>query len=227
MPQLRDDDGAVLGRVEAGARKPPHRAEPDAGRASRRVAVLETTLDVHAGAAIDRGDEHDARVAFRPARHGDGALARVLDDVGCQLGRDDLAIAAVALAPLEPFRVRPSRPPHLRNVRPVADADRRGAHLHRVTLTRVPVPTLDSISNSLISRREPDSPNPRPVPVESPSRGASSASGIPGPESTKSSRSPLRWPSTTCRNRAVPPPPCSTVLRASSLAAVTILVWST
>src|SRR5690606_3089077 len=72
MPQLRDDDGAVLGRVEAGARKPPHRAEPDAGRASRRVAVLETTLDVHAGAAIDRGDEHDARVAFRPARHGDG-----------------------------------------------------------------------------------------------------------------------------------------------------------
>src|SRR5689334_4951510 len=51
--------------------------------------------------------------------------------------------------------------------------------------------------------------------------------GMPGPPSTKSSRKPLRTPFTSKRRRTFPPRPCSIVLRASSLVAVTIFVWST
>src|SRR5215217_6167003 len=50
---------------------------------------------------------------------------------------------------------------------------------------------------------------------------------MPGPSSSKVRRSPFRAPSWSASRRTVPPPPYSTVLRASSLAAVTILVWST
>src|SRR5690348_13425857 len=52
-------------------------------------------------------------------------------------------------------------------------------------------------------------------------------SAIPGPRSSKVSRRPARPLSLTASSRAVPPPPWSSVLRANSLAAVTILVWST
>src|SRR5689334_21029327 len=52
-------------------------------------------------------------------------------------------------------------------------------------------------------------------------------SGIPGPPSSNTSRRPRRRSSLRLSSRSVPPPPCRTVFRASSLAAVTILVWST
>src|SRR5262245_21295957 len=52
-------------------------------------------------------------------------------------------------------------------------------------------------------------------------------SAIPGPWSAKVSRSPLRSPSASDSSCTVPPPAWSTVFRASSLAAVIILVWST
>src|SRR3954468_1944643 len=52
-------------------------------------------------------------------------------------------------------------------------------------------------------------------------------SAMPGPWSSKVSRSPLRTPSASASSCTVPPRPWTTVLRAISLAAVTILVWST
>src|SRR5215210_7688753 len=50
---------------------------------------------------------------------------------------------------------------------------------------------------------------------------------MPGPWSSKVSRSPFRPPLSRASRHTVPPPPYCTVLRASSLAAVTIFVWST
>src|SRR5258705_6339887 len=50
---------------------------------------------------------------------------------------------------------------------------------------------------------------------------------MPGPLSSKVSRNPRRAPSPSPAIRVEPPPPWTRVLRASSLAAVTILVWST
>src|SRR5215471_4736783 len=52
-------------------------------------------------------------------------------------------------------------------------------------------------------------------------------SGMPGPWSSKVSRNPRRVSLLRASSLTVPPPPWSSVLRASSLAAVTILVWST
>src|SRR5262245_58671321 len=52
-------------------------------------------------------------------------------------------------------------------------------------------------------------------------------SGIPGPWSRKVSRKPPRAPFSRSSSVTVPPPPCWRVLRASSLAAVMMRVWST
>src|SRR5581483_9442351 len=100
------------------------------------------------------------------------------------------------------------------------------AYFHRVTVTFVPTPDFESISKSLTSRFAPPSPSPKPDPVVKPSRSASEMSPMPGPLSTKTSRNPNRGPFSIIRSIA-PPPPWINVLRASSLAAVTILVWST
>src|SRR5690242_16750181 len=52
-------------------------------------------------------------------------------------------------------------------------------------------------------------------------------SGMPGPLSSNTSRTPSRSPSRSSSIWSVPPPPYSTVLRAISLAAVTSFVRST
>src|SRR5512139_3002351 len=56
---------------------------------------------------------------------------------------------------------------------------------------------------------------------------ASSTLAIPGPWSAKTSRSPERGGSCSTWSSISPPRPCSSALRASSLAAVTSFVWST
>ena len=63
-------------------------------------------------------------------------------------------------------------------------------YLQRVIVTRVPLPGVDSISNSLTSRFAPPKPRPIPFPEVYPSRNARSISGIPGPASTKCARNP-------------------------------------
>src|SRR4051794_14798426 len=52
-------------------------------------------------------------------------------------------------------------------------------------------------------------------------------SGIPGPSSANVSRSPCRPAVSSTSSRKLPPPPWANAFRASSLAAVTSLVWST
>src|SRR5690606_13852647 len=127
-----------------------------------------TALEVgHPGAVIDREQQDLAVRAVDPARDRDDPVAGMLEEIGRELGRDDLAVAAVRLAPAEPVRVLARGPARLGDHRAVRDPDRgRGAHIHRVTLTRVPRPGADSIANSFISRRAPDSPRPRPPLVE-------------------------------------------------------------
>src|SRR5205085_1703275 len=97
----------------------------------------------------------------------------------------------------------------------------------RTTVTRVPRPTSDSISNSSTSRREPGSPLPSPRPVEKPSRMAAAMSGMPGPASSKMSRSPAR-PRASAVGCAIIRPRRAylTTLRASSEATVASRVWS-
>src|SRR6185503_7164519 len=52
-------------------------------------------------------------------------------------------------------------------------------------------------------------------------------SGMPGPSSMNSRRTPRRVPFATTAMSTLPPPPYCIVLLPSSLAAVTIFVWST
>src|SRR5512145_259040 len=97
-------------------------------------------------------------------------------------------------------------------------------HLHLTMLTVVPLPGVLSMPNSFTSRFDPLRPNPRPPRVVYPSFIASSISGMPGPLSTKTALTPRRGPSFSACRRISPPPPWTSVFRASSLAAVTILV---
>src|SRR5690606_38681095 len=67
---------------------------------------------------------------------------------------------------------------------------------------------------------------PRPLPVVKPLRSAASTSAMPGPASSKIVDIRKPFLSRVSSIVAVPPPPCRTVLRASSLAAVTNFVIS-
>src|SRR6476646_2668248 len=104
----------------------------------------------------------------------------------------------------------------------------RYVHFHRVMVTRVPSPGRDSISKSFTNRFAPLNPNPNPLPEVNPSFNARSMSAMPAPLSSKVKRKPflallLSWSRWTWPS----PPPCSRMLRANSLAAVTIFVCST
>jgi len=94
----------------------------------------------------------------------------------------------------------------------------------RVITTRVPRPTVDSTSNSLTKRLAPGSPSPKPSPEVQPFVMARSISGMPGPLSSNLNRMPGLVPALITSHENVPPPPWMSVLRASSLAAVTNMV---
>src|SRR5437763_15556483 len=80
-------------------------------------------------------------------------------------------------------------------------------YFHFTIRTRVPLPELDTISNSFDSRLAPPSPSPSPVPVVKPSSIARSTSGMPGPWSSKVSWSPRRLCCCSASRRTTPPPP--------------------
>ena len=91
-----------------------------------------------------------------------------------------------------------------------------------------PAPGSDVRSNSSTSRRAPDRPRPSPPPVVQPSVRACSRSAMPGPVSAKVTRTPGRPLAEVITSTwAMPPPPWTSAFLASSLAAVTSLVWST
>src|SRR5205814_1235215 len=155
----------------------------------------------------------------------------VLVQVAGQLRADDRQLAEPRLGQLQlGGQVRGGAADHADRTGvghrvPTAVLDGHRAHL--TAMTRVPRPGLVSISNSSTSRRVPDRPSPSPVPVLYPSVSASSTFAMPGPSSTNSTRTPVRRPPVTVSTSTRPPPPWVSVLRASSLAAVTSLVWST
>src|SRR3954469_565834 len=133
---------------------------------------------------------------------------RVLAQVRAELVDDDRDAPRRRLGQLRDLRDR-SRDaagfPHLGVIRN-GDALRQ-PHRPLVRDTRVPLPGADSIANSFTRRRAPPSPIPRPVPVVYPSRSARSTSGIPGPWSSKTRRSPLPVAPASASIRTVPPRP--------------------
>src|SRR5688572_12352504 len=80
-------------------------------------------------------------------------------------------------------------------------------YFHRMIVTRVPPPTLVSMSNSFTRRFAPVSPMPRPVPEVHPSVIASARSAIPGPSSANRSFRPRRVSVCNSCQRMTPPRP--------------------
>src|SRR5690606_34293680 len=120
-----------------------------------RVAVDEAALHVgHPRAAVHRDELHDAVSVALTARHRDDAVARVLHDVRRKLARDDFAVAAIAFSEAQALGLLTRRPPDNGHAGPIGHSNRHAAHFHRLTLTRVPSPGVDSISNSFMSRRD-------------------------------------------------------------------------
>ena len=157
---------------------------------------------------------------------------RVLHEVGRHLGDHERHAPGVDLVEARAARERVGRsPPRLgRRWLDVRTGDERcrAAHFHRVIVTRVPSPGRD---DDLELVREP----PRAAEAEAqPAAGRVAVLSAParcrrcpapGPRTSAAARCGRSL--STFRSRSVPPPPWTSVLRASSLAAVTILVWST
>src|SRR5580692_7200839 len=79
---------------------------------------------------------------------------------------------------------------------------------HFTTTMLVPAPGSEVSSNSSTSRRAPDKPSPRPLPVVQPSVRARLISAMPGPASVNPTFTPaLPLPDLTTSTLAVPPPP--------------------
>src|SRR5205807_10187694 len=68
--------------------------------------------------------------------------------------------------------------------------DLAGQRFHRLMVTVVPFRGSEMISNSSISRRTPDRPNPKPPEVEWPPAMARGTSAIPGPSSRATTTTP-------------------------------------
>src|SRR3989441_11358929 len=123
-----------------------------------------------------------------------GAVAQAIDggdERAVQRPHHEVAVAGLGLA----------------GPRPLGDGplDRTGPHrFHRRTVTVVPLPKSETISNSSISRRVPGRPRPRPPEVEYPSCMASGRSGIPGPSSVATTSTPRLPLSLTSRRRISP-----------------------
>src|SRR5690606_26545284 len=107
--------------------------------------------------------------------------------------RDD----QVQVARLEPVE-RALRHPPLEPRRRARELVRVRHRSHFFIVTVVPALGADTSSNSSIRRLAPGSPSPRLLPVEKPSRIASSASGMPGPLSVATTTMPGR-PSRSAR----------------------------
>src|SRR5690242_19717274 len=168
-------------------------------------------------------------MAYRFAN--DSALLRMFKKVGRQLRDSDGDVATIYLVHPYGRSTVQCRAPSLPRVGWINDLryklnSRSHSYFHRIAVTFVPSPTRDLTSNSLTSLLAPPKPSPNPEPVVNPSRRAKSISAMPGPLSSKTKRMPTRGP-LRAANSICPPRPWISVLRASSLAAVTTFVWST
>src|SRR5882762_2688916 len=98
--------------------------------------------------------------------------------------------------------------------------------LHFFTVTVVPRPGSEAISNSSIKRRTPGNPSPRLPEVEKPSRSAWRISRIPGPSSLAITAIPCRFKPFTIFKVIWPLRAYDTMLRANSEMAVAMSVAS-
>src|SRR5262249_5069699 len=206
--------------------QPPDRSEPGAGRAGAGETVAHGVGEVReprAAVECQQADAAGAAGVERPQQQ--LAAAAVLHEIRRRFGHDDPETAHVVRGETEILSQIGRRASRVARAAGVPDVEESVlGHFHRVIVTLVPEPGLESMSKSLTRRRAPPRPRPRPAPVVKPSRSAWRPPGTRGPWSAKASRRPRRAPSFSDSRRTVPPPPYSTTLRASSLAAVTIFV---
>ena len=168
---LRDHYGTLVAlRVNVEfLRKAGDGAESGAGGRSARIAVRQALRKVgHSRAAIDRENFDAARDSDPTAASGTLLLRGHVSGGSCRSpwrpARDFRRAIRRGLR-RAPGRARRGalRRPGLRRP-PESPLSPSPYPFHRVTTTRVPTPTLDSMENSLQSRLEPPSPKPSPLP---------------------------------------------------------------
>src|SRR5215472_8238044 len=230
-PKLRYDAGAERGRgIQVEHRgQSANRAQAIATRSIGGISVFERCAHIRDSGPIINRQKAQTRGSIQGQFLAQKfSVAGMLDEVGCHLcngNRDFPAIVFIHAQRCGVFQNQSPRVPHLGRVEDINEELRlpSSCYFHRMTVTFVPSPTRDFSSNSLTNRLLPPSPRPSPEPVVKPPRSARSMSGIPGPLSSKIRRIPIRGPLSVA-NSIRPPRPWITVLRASSLAAVTTLV---
>src|SRR5690606_6511673 len=166
--ELRCEHCSLRRRVHVDAgRQPRDCAEPGARRACRRIAVREALVEVGDAGALVHGDEQELAVrALEPARDRQDATTGMAEQIRRELRRDDRDVAAARIVEAGASGVLDGAAPRLGYARAVEQPYRaRLDHRQRVTLTCVPLPTVDSIEKSFIKRFEPDRPRPSPLPV--------------------------------------------------------------
>src|SRR5882757_6441257 len=154
------------------ARKPRDGAETAPRRTAGRIAVAQAGIDILDARALVDGYQLELRTrSVVEHLHQDLSPSGVTHYIRCQFRRDDTNPARAHLVEhvtvREPLRTPPAFPditvvrhryPRLRS------EDDSTRHFHRVTITRVPTPTVEFSSNSFTRRRAPVRPKPSPVP---------------------------------------------------------------
>ncbi len=186
-PQARHHDGAASAQgidVEV-RRQALDGAQTGAGAAGRGIAVCHAALDVHARTVVQGCQFQPGGRARAQGAQDQRAAAGMLDQVAGQFGRDDADAPGRCLVKRHVPGGKGRLAPGVADVVHFADRDSQGlaaqVHFHRAIMTRVPWPGADMISNSLLRRLAPLSPNPIPEPEVQPSVMAWSMSGMPGP----------------------------------------------
>ena len=138
---------------------------PVAGAAGGRVAVLHAAIRIgHAAAAIQRQQFQPGALGIVASAGVDMAAAAVLQKVGGQFGDDDRHLVDPRRRQPDATRKIAYQPTGLGNLAGFGDG---GEHpqVQRASVTTVPCPGVDVMSNSLHSRLAPLRPRPRPPPV--------------------------------------------------------------
>ena len=175
-------------------RQPPHRAQPVARRAGGRKAVGQAAVDIaHAAAQVERQQIDMAR---RASPTSSLPPPPCLTQVGRQFGGDQRELPGAHFVEADVRAGGERAPPRRGHGAVVGHLRPRSSCFQRAHATRVPLPSADSMLNSLHRRLAPPRPRPRPLPVVKPSRSAASMSLMPGPWSSKVRRTPRRGPAT-------------------------------
>src|SRR5262245_4124035 len=165
------------------ARLPEDCAEARSRAPSRRETVAERLIEVGDTWPAVEGYDVEAPPPFvGGGLKQDLATVGVLHEVGRHFRDDELHPSDFAWIESDLAREGARDAARFGDLAAMGNRDELGAHhFHLPIITRVPVPGVDSISNSFERRFAPPSPSPRPLPVVYPSFRASGISAIPGP----------------------------------------------